>query len=142
MLVNIPPKILKFGLAGVINTAVDWALYFAMVHTLLPGNEAIAKLAGSVGGVTSAFALNAGWVFAAAFAMQCNQYQTTFGKLRFIGAKYMQTVLVYTAGMLLNLVVFTAARYVATPELVALLLATACSFIVNFALLNRFVFVR
>jgi putative flippase GtrA len=135
-------KFLKFSLAGVINTTVDWGLYFGVVYILVPGNEVFAKLIGALGGVTTAFALNAGWVFAATFILQCSQYVTIRQKLRFVGIKYLQTVAVYAVGMVLNVAVFAAARYFKTPELASLFLATACSFVVNFTLLNRLIFIR
>jgi putative flippase GtrA len=51
-------KLIKFGTAGIFNTGVDWGLYFLLTHAIHWGVTA-SKLTGSLGGISSAFLLNA-----------------------------------------------------------------------------------
>jgi putative flippase GtrA len=57
-----------------------------------------------------------------------------------VGAKYLQSVMIYSLGLCVNVAVFSTVLRQGTIELVALLSATACSFMINFLLSKRFVF--
>ena len=132
-------KFLKFGTAGVVNTGVDWGLYFLCSNVLLSG-DITAKIIGAIGGVTSAFMLSALWVFGESFSLQYLAHQSFAHRMRFVGSKYLQTVAVYSVGMLINVLVFTSCMRLGLMELLSLACATGFSFIINFFLSKKFVF--
>ena len=132
-------KILKFGTAGVVNTGVDWGLYFLCANVLQSG-DITAKVIGAIGGVTSAFILNALWVFGESFSTQYKVHNTVARRAQFVGTKYLQTIAVYSVGMLINVLIFTGCRKLGFHEIISLAIATAFSFIINFALSRKLVF--
>ncbi len=132
-------KLLRFGTAGIINTGVDWGLYFLMANAIHYGGTA-AKLIGSAGGISSAFLFNALWVFGESFRVRYNGFNSSMHKVHFVCAKYLQTIAVYSLGMFVNVTVFNASINRGIGEIPALFIATACSFMINFLLSKNIVF--
>lgn len=127
--------VVRFALAGGVNTGVDWGIFYAAA-LILP--ETVAKIAGIVGGITSAFLLNSLWVFRASFKGELARTSAE-KKAGLVAKKYGLHVATYSFGMVINVVVFTLLRRVELIRIGALAAATACSLSFNF-LLSRKIF--
>lgn len=134
-------KIIKFGIAGLINTGIDWAFYF-LFSKLLGQSEMNAKLIGAVGGVTSAYVLNALWVFREDYVYQFSKQGSRRQKLKFIWSRYFKMVAAYSVGLLVNVAAFTLCIKLVFPEFISLIVATLLSFNINFLLSKKYVFSR
>lgn len=138
---SVNKKILMFATAGVVNTGIDWFVFFLMANLYNFNNgEIFAKFTGAVGGISSAFILNALWVFRESFSLQLKNQTGFKSKTMFLMVKYLQTISVYFVGMLVNVVIFTLCLNLGTVEILSLAFAAACSFLVNFLLSKKYVF--
>jgi putative flippase GtrA len=119
-------KAVSFGLVGVVNSAVDFGVFFAAYYFLALPIIAANAIAWAVA-VTGSYVLNSTITFAA----------ESGGKL---GAKtYFSFVLSQLAGFLANTATVFIASYF-MPVLIGKLLAIAASFLVNFSLSHFVVF--
>jgi putative flippase GtrA len=133
------PQFLKFGIAGIFNTAVDWSTYF-LFSKVFHYNEILAKIGGVFIGVLSAFILNSFWVFYDSFKIKLHLHILLSTKFRFLLFKFFQFVIVYSVGMLINVLAFSLIYKITENELLSLSFATACSFLINFLLSKKYVF--
>jgi putative flippase GtrA len=120
---------LKFGLVGVMNTAIDWSVYFLLVSSSLPIslNPVIAKVIAYLSGSVNSSFINHRW---------------TFRSQKEIQKIVLPFLLVNIFGTMLN----AATHYVATvildiEEPSGLIFATLVAFIWNFAI-SKFVIFR
>jgi putative flippase GtrA len=131
-------QFLKFGIAGIFNTAVDWGTYFLFLKVFYH-NEIVAKVAGVFIGIISAFILNSFWVFHDSFKKKLQLGGLLSNKFRFILFNFFKFLIVYSMGMLINVLTFSF-TYITEKELLSLSFATACSFLINFLLSKKYVF--
>lgn len=134
-------SLFKFGLAGVVNTVVDFSVYglfvFALAH---PQEELVAKILGAIAGISSAFVLNSFWVFRQNFLPGLDRRTGLRHKARYIGVSFGKMFLTYSVGMVVNVVVFTLLRERGLWELASLVAATAASMVFNYFFSKKFVF--
>jgi putative flippase GtrA len=130
-------KFIKFSLAGIINTLVDWSAYFLFNHFILENNnESLSKIIGISFGVFSAFILNILWVFKVEFD---NLIMLSPKKFNFLMGLFFQFVLTYSIGMLINYISFVGLRELQTPEMYSLIISTLFSFSFNFLFVKNFI---
>lgn len=118
-----------FACAGLLNTCVDWGVYFALshiIHLSLP----LAKGLGVCAGVTSAYFINTLVVFRTNNTHSSSISIKKFGKF----------VSCYSIGMILNVLVFHVSIQVGVKEIISLLIATGVSLITNYTLLKVVMF--
>ena len=138
-LLDIP--LFKFGLAGVVNTLVDFSVYWLFVFALVhPQEELVAKTIGAIAGISSAFVLNSFWVFRQNFMPGLGKRSGLRRKASYIGVSFGKMFLTYSFGMVLNVLVFTLLRERGLWELASLLGATAASMVFNYFFSKKFVF--
>jgi putative flippase GtrA len=153
-------RFVRFGMVGVFNTVLDWAVYFTVLATLGDGHKIFfvetdtwARAAGIGVGVTSAFFLNSRWVF------KDNGYHNHFfdditwqQKVSIVFGSYVKFVASYALGMCMNILAYTTMKRLHIDEfpphwglglfskLPALVTSTAVSAIGNYLFLKHFVF--
>jgi putative flippase GtrA len=118
-------QIVRFAVSGVLATASDAAVYFALAHTLLDGRLDLAKATSFVVGTVVAWVLASTWTFAGA--------ERGARRAGAFFALYAAASLVNVGGnrvALTGLFAVGAGRDVAEP--VAFVLATAASTVLNF----------
>jgi putative flippase GtrA len=129
-------QFLKFALIGVLNTAIDWAVYFLL--TLLPffaTFESWAKAISFVAAATNSFIFNSLWTFRSEFKQGLNQGKS---KVAAGSEYYVKFMVVSAVGFFLNLWIFTLSRdylFMGTSRLqqaFALVLASGAVIIWNF----------
>lgn len=134
-------QFIKFGIAGVVNTAVDWSIYFMATYLLSKGNFPVAgKIAGSIGGITSAFFSNSLWVFRKDFIPAFCECTGIRKKSLFVIGSYCKMLLTYALGLTINISVFYSLRHFHFYDLVCLAAATFCSLFFNFYYSKKYVF--
>lgn len=121
-------EFVKFLIAGVINTAVDWIIYYILAHVIkIP--TTIAKTFGAIAGIICAYILN-NLVF--------------LGKIdgTFIShiKRFSAFFCAYSIGMFANISMFTIANKYTSIEIISLVLGTGISTIINYFLLKKIVF--
>lgn len=114
----------RFAAVGVLNTAIDYAVFAALV-TFAGFHPAPANVIGYSAGLLNSFALNRSWTFAATDGHGGRQFA------RFLG--------VNLASLALGTAVVTVLAPVLGP-LAAKLVATGFTLITNYALSARLVF--
>jgi putative flippase GtrA len=134
--------IIKFGLAGVVNTLADYCAYFFVAYYIFDGDEPnIAKGVGAAIGITSAFILNSLWVFRQNFMSEYVLRNTFSGRSRYVATSYGKMLLTYSIGMALNILIFSnlyqSGKF---PEIVCLIAATAVSMVFNFIFTKKLVY--
>lgn len=129
---------LRFVGAGIVNTGVDWSTFYALAgagHL----NQTAAKSISVFLGMTSAYILNALWVFRPSFMARFALQEGRRRRLALVAATYVQTLLAYALGMALNVGTFAAVRALGFFDLGSLAAATAVSFLFNY-LFSRKIF--
>ncbi|WP_224997471.1 GtrA family protein [Cesiribacter sp. SM1] len=134
--------IIKFGLAGIVNTLADYCAYFFVAYYIFDAEGYnIAKGVGAAFGITSAFILNSLWVFRQNFMQEYVLRNTLGGKSRYIASSYGKMFLTYSVGMGLNILIFSnlfsSGHF---PEVVCLIAATAVSMVFNFIFTKKIVY--
>ncbi len=132
-------KLVKFGIAGGINTVVDWIVYNALLMILGDSLELNAKIAGNFAGITCAFILNSLWVFNDLFVMQLDT-RTEKSSFAFIAKSYFKFCLSYSIGMMLNAGMFMILRNMEVNRHVAFVVATGFSLVFNFVVSKLILF--
>lgn len=61
-------QFVKFAVVGVVNTGVDWAIYYILVATLLPDGKSIAKAISFLVAVANSYIFNTIWTFKREYA--------------------------------------------------------------------------
>ena len=130
---------IKFCLAGVINTIVDWSIYYGLIYFLLFDSETLAKAIGAVGGITSAYILNSTFVFNHVFFSKLKE-QPGKTKLQYIFTTYIKLFSIYSIGMAINVLTFSFFRFLYFPRLISLVLSTSFSMIFNYHSIKIFIF--
>ncbi|MGV3541174.1 MAG: GtrA family protein [Rufibacter sp.] len=136
---NTLKQVLKFGIAGIFNTGVDWVFYF-MLSNWLQVEPTVSKGIGVAAGMTSAFILNMLFVFGQGFTQPLFSSTQTLPKAKLILSLYFKMLAAYSVGMTVNIIAFWICIAIEVPEFGALLVATTCSFGINFILSQRYVF--
>jgi putative flippase GtrA len=114
---NRKAAMLKFGVVGLLNTGVDFAVF--TIITLWDVPLLIAQCLSYACGVLNSFIMNRTWTF-----QQRGQY--TGQLIKFITVNLLTLLITYGLLVLFN-------RYVGWPMLFSKLIATGMSLIVNFA---------
>lgn len=101
-------QFLKFAVVGVINTAVDWLVFYLLIYFIIPDERLLAKAISFAVAVTNSFVLNSIWTFRDEFYKglkdkNLKTYRLTNYFIRFI--------LVSLVGFVINFLTF---RYVIT----------------------------
>ena len=115
----------KFGLVGILNTVLDWAIYLLLAQAFGAG-PVLAKILSYSAGVLNSFYLNRSWTF---------HSRANFTKAfpPFLG--------ISLAGILINSgCMYLAVYWLNLDDLFAHILATTAAFGWNFAASRRFVF--
>lgn len=125
-----------FTICGIINTFTDWLVYYTG-RNILGIIPELSKILGTIVGISVAFLLNSLWVFRKEYKIlllraPCPQSKTV--------QLFFHFFFVYLIGMTTNFLVFTITLKSTNQELLALLLATMCSLILNFLLIKRNIF--
>jgi putative flippase GtrA len=120
-------QLFTFGLIGVFNTALDLAIFFFLtsVTGLFVDQEITAKVLSFFTGVISSFALNSSYTF------KPENYESK-GFLTFFS--------VSLVGLSVNTLAFAAARSFGIGDLLSVLAAAACAFVVSFTLTKTWAF--
>ena len=119
---------LKFGLVGVMNTAIDWGVYFLLVSASLPIslNPVLAKVLAYLSGTANSSFINHRW---------------TFRSLKEIQKIILPFLLVNIFGTMLNAgTLYGATVILKFEEPTGLVFATAVAFIWNFAISKLVIF--
>lgn len=121
-------QLATFGLIGLFNTALDMAVFFFLtaVTGLFVGQEITAKVLSFFAGVISSFALNSSYTF------KPDSYESR-GFATFF--------LVSLVGLSVNALVFAAVHSVGVGDLMAVLFAAVCSFLISFTLTKTWAFI-
>jgi|GEM_PF-2284408 len=153
-------RFVRFGMVGIINTVIDWGIYFLVLWLLGKGYKILfvetdtwARAAGIVVGVTSAFFMNSRWVF------KDNGYHNHFfdeitwqEKFSIISKSYFKFVASYAMGMGMNILTYTTMKRLHLDEfpasmglglfstLPALIVSTGVSAVFNYFFCKHFVF--
>ena len=135
-------SLIKFALAGVVNTLVDYCAYFFIVYSIYDGgSQEIAKGVGAVLGITSAYILNSLWVFRQNFMQELYLRTSIRHKGTYIALSYSKMFLTYSIGMALNIFIFSKLHASGNfPEIVCLVAATGVSMIFNFVFTKKLVY--
>ncbi len=136
----ITPELLRFGVAGVVNTAVDWGTYFLFTRVLGVKSELLSKIAGVGVGMLVAYAQNSLFVFREQFREGIGKRGSLWKRVEYVLFGFFKMVATYSIGMTLNVVAFKGLRMVHFPELFALAGATGVSLSFNFIFTRWLVF--
>lgn len=120
-------KLIKFGATGVLNTLVDYAAY-TLCAVVFGWNIYLAQTLGYAAGVANSYAVNRSWTF--------RSERTGFFSIQLV--KFLLVNLV-TYGISLAALYLFADR-LGMHKLIAKLLVTAVTVLVNFVLSNLWVF--
>lgn len=127
---------LRFVAAGTVNTGVDWSTFYLL--TGVGGlNQTAAKSISVFLGMTSAYILNALWVFRSDFMARLSVQEGKRRRIVLVATTYVQTLLAYALGMALNVGTFAAVRALGLIDLGSLAAATAVSFLFNYLFSRR-----
>ena len=129
-------KFVLFGLVGVINTLVDWGVFWVIGLVLPSAEQAVwlAKGASYSAGVVTSFVLNSRITFGPEYrAMKAQDSRS--GRRAF-----MRFWVVALACMLINSATYELARGTSYLDLPALIVATATAYVAGFALNHRWTF--
>ncbi len=129
-------KFILFGICGVINTSVDWSVYYTLTK-LFDISPYLSKIIATVAGIFSAYILNSLWVFRKSFLLQIKKSEGRISKTIELFLKFIS---IYSIGMLANFVIFSLLIYFNTLEIVALFCATFISLLFNFFLIKRSIY--
>lgn len=114
-------KFIKFGITGVINTAVDFVVFWLLSHFGI--NQYIAQVVSYSCGMANSYIINRSWTFKS--------------KAGFLGRQLCRFIAANILMLLLSLVVlFVATAAFSLPKLIAKLIATVFTMCGGF-LLNR-----
>lgn len=119
----------KFGLVGVMNTLVDWTVYFALTRgvVFLADQETLVKTISFLCGTVPSFMANRFWTFNQSSPVRASE----------IGRFY-TTVL---SALVINVVaLYVLVNYFHLYDLAAVVIATVASFVWNFTLSRTWVF--
>lgn len=124
-------QFVKFALVGVSNTAVDWIVYYALIHTVITtvDQKSIAKAISFVVAVINSYIWNTIWTFR-------KEYSKTVGgkgELSLKGKVFGKFIVVSLIGWGVNYLVF---RYtlgqISNRDIVALVFASGSAIVWNF----------
>ena len=125
-------QFIKFGLVGVLNTGVDWVVFYLLIHFALEGSETIAKALAFLVAMLNSYLLNTIWTFKKEYqsstASSGNSKSIIFGK-------FMAVSLV---GWGINVLVFSQAlrsldiALLSNKELLPLVFASGAAIVWNF----------
>lgn len=132
-------KLVRFAVAGAFNTGIDWLVYF-LATRLFSMDDIPAKITGTVAGISSAYILNYLWVFQEYRIRNLEVSRTLKQKMRFLISSYVKMFLSYSFGMFWNVVIFSMLLSGGFPEFGSLVIATLTSFLLNFLLVNTYIF--
>lgn len=134
-------QFIMFCIAGLVNTSVDWSIYFIISNAIKDITPFIPKTIGAIFGITSAFILSSCWVFKDNFLPRLGIRVRLINKCVFIMACYLKFLASYAAGMIINVTTFTLLYNFGLYEILSLITATFFSLIFNFTASKKFVFV-
>lgn len=136
------PALIKFALAGVVNTLADYSAYFFVAYYIFDADgHNLAKGVGAVIGITSAFILNSLWVFRQNFMAEYVLRTTRGRKSRYVAASFGKMFLTYSIGMALNILIFSFLHQTGrVHEIICLVTATAVSMVFNFVFTKKLVY--
>jgi glycosyltransferase involved in cell wall biosynthesis len=132
---NIHVTLFKFATMGVINTLVDWCVYYALTRGTLffPHHIVLAKALSFVAGTVPSFFGNKFWTFHSTKSLQSTRRINIFEVVRF----YMSV----SVAALLNIVtVYILVHQAGWHDLWAVFVATCISFLGSFFLTKNWVF--
>ena len=116
---------LRFGLVGVSNTLIDFALYWFLSRYVLVDQYVVAKMISYFGALINSYLMNKYW---------------TFGSSERSLAEAVRFLLIIFASWAANSLAMRLLIGVGTPDLLAFLCATAVSALFNFTLQKFFTF--
>ncbi len=125
-------QFVKFGLVGVANTAVDWAVYGLLSHYIFTasGGEQISKAISFIVAVTNSFIWNTVWTFKKEYKNVSTGKGSKVGKNSTIFLKFMIISLV---GWGINYYTFKYTRVsLAQGQIVSLIAASGAAVVWNF----------
>jgi len=126
-------QFVKFGLVGVLNTGVDWVVFYLLTASLLANSETIAKAIAFVVAMINSYILNTIWTFRKEYKETVGSGGT--GKASAVFAKF---AVVSIVGWGLNTFVFDYARFhLDQSKLLALIFASGAAILWNF-FINKF----
>lgn len=124
-------QFVKFCVVGVLNTAVDWVVYYLLIsYTMSEINEkSLAKLISFVVAVINSYVWNTVWTFRAEYKKTVSgNGQTNSGS-----AVFMRFVLVSLVGWGVNYIAFRVTiSQISSPDIIALVVASGSAVIWNF----------
>ena len=136
----ITPELLRFGLAGVVNTAVDWSTYFLLTRVFGVKSELVSKIVGVGLGMVVAYAQNSLFVFREQFQDGIGKRVGFWKRTEYVFVGFFKMVATYSIGMTLNVLVFKSLRIVHFHEILSLTGATGVSLLFNFVFTRWLVF--
>ena len=116
---------LRFGLVGVSNTLIDFALYWFLSRYVLVDQYVVAKMISYFGALINSYLMNKYW---------------TFGSSERSLAEAVRFLLIIFTSWAANSLAMRLLIGVGTPDLLAFLCATAVSALFNFTLQKFFTF--
>jgi len=126
-------QFVKFGLVGVLNTGVDWLVFFLLTSSFLSEKETVAKAIAFIAAMVNSYILNSIWTFR-------KEYKESVGnqginKATLIFGKF---AVVSVVGWGLNTYVFDYVRFeLDQSKLIALICASGAAIVWNF-FINKF----
>lgn len=126
-------QFIKFGVVGVVNTGVDWVVYYILTASVLDGEKSVAKAISFLAAVANSYIFNTIWTFKKEYESIAKSGQNNAKAM--ILAKFFIVSLV---GWGINWVVFNAAlgsfnpTIMGKPDLAPLFLASGSAIVWNF----------
>lgn len=125
-------QFVKFGLVGVLNTAVDWIVYFLLVNFVFleVSQKPVAKLISFVVAVVNSYTWNTIWTFR-------EEYKKTIGGKAGVtkkrGLVFIRFLVVSLIGWGVNYIAFKfTISKITRPDVIALIVASGAAVIWNF----------
>ena len=124
-------QFVKFCVVGVLNTAVDWVVYYLLISYIMfdVSEKSLAKLISFIVAVINSYIWNTVWTFRA-------EYKKTVsgtGNIKTGGTVFMRFVLVSLVGWGINYLAFRATiSQISSPDIIALVVASGAAVVWNF----------
>jgi len=123
-------ELVKFSIVGVINTTIDFAVFF-VCYSILHFNSSFSQVFGYTAGMVNSFLMNKKWTFE----------DSTKGRI--IILKVVKFAFTNIISLLLSIVMIKLSRlYLSNSILIAKILATLCAQGVNYILYKFWVFTK
>ena len=120
-------QFVKFGLVGIVNTGVDWLVFYLLISTILSGSETIAKALSFIVAMLNSYFFNTIWTFKGEYD------KATGGDKSAVYGIFAKFALVSGIGWAINTLAFDYDRFhLDQSKIISLIIASGAAIVWNF----------